>query len=78
MEATNIPAFLTEDYMPPENELKARVDFIYEDDVSETVRISSGSTLARNGTIRLEALSESAKPWRLRWHRSFCPAIFRR
>jgi len=37
MEATNIPAFLTEDYMPPENELKARVDFIYEDDVSETV-----------------------------------------
>jgi hypothetical protein len=32
LEATNIPAFETEDYMPPENELKARVDFIYSND----------------------------------------------
>src|SRR5260370_35832282 len=30
MEATSLPAFQTEDYMPPPNELKARVDFIYE------------------------------------------------
>ena len=29
LEATNLPAFQTDDYMPPENELKARVDFIY-------------------------------------------------
>jgi hypothetical protein len=29
MEANNIAAFKAEDYMPPENELKARVDFIY-------------------------------------------------
>lgn len=29
MEANNIPAFETEDYMPPADELKARVDFIY-------------------------------------------------
>ena len=29
MEASNIPAFEWEEYMPPENELKARVDFIY-------------------------------------------------
>ena len=29
METKNIPAFQTEDYMPPENELKMRVDFIY-------------------------------------------------
>lgn len=29
MEAQNIPAFQTEDFMPPANELKARVDFIY-------------------------------------------------
>ena len=27
--ATNIPAFPTEDYMPPANELKSRVDFVY-------------------------------------------------
>jgi len=31
MEASNIPAFQTEDYMPPPNELKSRVDFIYEE-----------------------------------------------
>jgi hypothetical protein len=31
MEADNIPAFLLEDYMPPPNELKSRVDFIYEE-----------------------------------------------
>ena len=32
MEVHNIPAFQTEDYMPPENELKARVDFTYTED----------------------------------------------
>ncbi len=30
MEATNIPAFQVEDFMPPPNELKARVDFTYQ------------------------------------------------
>jgi hypothetical protein len=35
MEASNIPAFQTEDFMPPENEMKSRVDFIYEDMVLE-------------------------------------------
>jgi len=29
MEASNVPAFQIEDYMPPEKELKFRVDFIY-------------------------------------------------
>jgi hypothetical protein len=29
LEASNIPAFQTEDYMPPANELKSRVDFTY-------------------------------------------------
>jgi hypothetical protein len=32
MEVSNVPAFQTEDYMPPENELKSRVDFTYTDD----------------------------------------------
>jgi hypothetical protein len=32
LEAHNIPAFQTEDFMPPENELKSRVDFLYSDD----------------------------------------------
>jgi hypothetical protein len=35
LEASDIPAFQTEDYMPPENELKSRVDFIYSEDVFE-------------------------------------------
>jgi hypothetical protein len=30
MEVSNIPAFQTEDFMPPPNELKSRVDFSYE------------------------------------------------
>jgi hypothetical protein len=32
LDVQNIPAFQTEDFMPPPNELKARVDFIYEDE----------------------------------------------
>jgi Domain of Unknown Function with PDB structure (DUF3857) len=32
MEATNIPAFEAEDFMPPENELKSRVNFIYSEE----------------------------------------------
>jgi hypothetical protein len=35
MQAHNIPAFQKEDYMPPENELKARVDFIYDEESPE-------------------------------------------
>jgi hypothetical protein len=35
MEAANIPAFPTEDFMPPENEMKARVDFIYTDEAPD-------------------------------------------
>ncbi|HEX3320866.1 MAG TPA: DUF3857 domain-containing protein [Terriglobales bacterium] len=35
LEVSNIPAFQTEDYMPPENELKARVDFTYSEEAFE-------------------------------------------
>jgi len=35
LEASDIPAFQTEDYMPPENEMKSRVDFIYSEDSFE-------------------------------------------
>src|SRR5215475_1857804 len=35
MTAANIPAFVTEDHMPPENELKFRVLFIYRDEPFE-------------------------------------------
>ncbi len=36
LDVKNIPAFPTEDFMPPENELKARVDFIYSDEAFES------------------------------------------
>ncbi|MFZ0732578.1 MAG: cyclic lactone autoinducer peptide [Candidatus Sulfotelmatobacter sp.] len=35
LEVADVPAFQTEDYMPPENELKSRVDFIYSEDQFE-------------------------------------------
>jgi len=35
LEVNNVPAFHTEDFMPPEDELKARVDFIYSDEYFE-------------------------------------------
>jgi hypothetical protein len=35
MEARNVAAFQVEDFMPPENELKARVDFVYSDESFE-------------------------------------------
>jgi len=36
LEAHNIAAFQVEDFMPPENELKARVDFVYSDEPFES------------------------------------------
>jgi hypothetical protein len=35
LEVNDVAAFQTEDFMPPENELKARVDFIYSEDFLE-------------------------------------------
>ncbi|HTW57673.1 MAG TPA: DUF3857 domain-containing protein [Terriglobales bacterium] len=36
LEVRDVPAFQVEDYMPPQNELKSRVDFIYSVDTFET------------------------------------------
>ena len=35
MDAHDIPAFEPEDFMPPEDEMKSRVDFIYDEDLPE-------------------------------------------
>ena len=35
LQVRNVPAFHTEDYMPPENELKSRVDFTYSDELPD-------------------------------------------
>jgi Domain of Unknown Function with PDB structure (DUF3857)/Transglutaminase-like superfamily len=36
MDVTNIPAFQAEDFTPPENELKSRVDFVYQSGTAES------------------------------------------
>jgi hypothetical protein len=36
MDSSNIPAFQAEDFMPPENELKSRVDFTYSEESFES------------------------------------------
>ncbi|MBO0911988.1 MAG: DUF3857 domain-containing protein [Acidobacteria bacterium] len=66
MEADNIPAFETEDYMPPEDELKARVDFTYsEDDVEkDPARFWKKRGKKLNGTVeafvgRREAMEQA-------------------
>ncbi|MGO8985145.1 MAG: DUF3857 domain-containing protein [Terriglobales bacterium] len=54
MEANNIPAFETEEYMPPANELKARVDFVYEEGVigqREEARYWKDVGKQRNGQL---------------------------
>ena len=53
MEAANIPAFQTEDFMPPANELKSHVDFIYEEGFPEKDQASYWKHLGkrRNGLL---------------------------
>jgi hypothetical protein len=53
LEARDIPAFHTEDFMPPENELKARVDFTYsQENFSDDVdKFWKGYGKALNDTV---------------------------
>lgn len=55
MEANDIPAFQTEDYMPPPNELKSRVDFIYEEGPSEKDQDSFWKKVGKKRNGELES-----------------------
>lgn len=55
LQASDIPAFQTEDYMPPENELKSRVDFIYSDESFESDPAKYWKKLGKKLNDRLEA-----------------------
>jgi hypothetical protein len=55
LEAHNIPAFQTEDYMPPENELKSRVDFIYSYDPPEADKDKFWRQLGKKRNEQLES-----------------------
>ena len=54
MEASNIPAFQTEDYMPPADELKSRVDFIYEEGFGEKDQESFWRRVGKTRNEQLE------------------------
>ncbi len=55
MEANNIPAFQTEDFMPPPNELKSRVDFIYEEGLGEKDQASFWKHFGKQRNGQLES-----------------------
>jgi hypothetical protein len=54
MEASNIPAFQEERFMPPPNELKSRVDFIYEEGVGEKDQASFWKHVGKQRNGQLE------------------------
>jgi hypothetical protein len=61
MTATNIPAFQVEDYMPPENELKFRVDFVYNDDAFEQSEDKYWRSFGKKQNERVEGFVSKRK-----------------
>ncbi len=57
----NIPAFRTEDFMPPENELKSRVDFIYSADPFVLDVDKYWKNVGREANARLESFTGKRK-----------------
>jgi Domain of Unknown Function with PDB structure (DUF3857) len=55
MEVENIAAFQTEDFMPPANELKSRVDFIYSNDLPERDQENFWKKVGKNRNNQLES-----------------------
>src|SRR5258707_3354416 len=61
LEVSDVPAFHTEDYMPPENELKARVDFIYSEDTFEKDPDKYWKNLGKKRNTALEGFAGKRK-----------------
>jgi len=61
MEASNIPAFPTEDYMPPANELKSRVDFIYEEGIAPRDQAGYWKDFGKKKNSQLESFAGKRK-----------------
>jgi hypothetical protein len=55
MEASDIPAFQAEDYMPPANELKSRVSFIYEEGVTPKDQVDFRKQVGKKRNDELES-----------------------
>lgn len=61
LQALDIPAFQTEDYMPPENELKSRVDFIYSDDIADKEPAKYWKTIGKARNQQMESFINKKK-----------------
>jgi hypothetical protein len=55
IEASDIPAFQTEDHMPPANELKSRVSFIYEEGLSPKNQVDFWKQVGKKRNDELES-----------------------
>lgn len=61
MTAVNVAAFKVEDYMPPENELKFRVDFVYNEDAFEQSEDKYWKSFGKKQYGRAESFIEKRK-----------------
>ena len=61
LEVKNIPAFQTEDYMPPESELKSRVDFVYSEDNFESDEAKYWRNVVKKWNENLESFVNKRK-----------------
>lgn len=61
MSASNIAAFQKEDYMPPEDGLRSRVDFIYEEGISEKDQESYWKRIGKQRNAQLESFVDKNK-----------------
>jgi hypothetical protein len=59
--ANDIPAFQTEDYMPPENEVKSRVDFVYSEETFESEPDKYWKKLGKKRNDHLESFAGKRK-----------------
>jgi len=64
MTAQNIPAFVTEDFMPPPDELKFRVSFVYHDEPIETDLNKFWRNYGKKRHGQVKGSSTSGKPWK--------------
>jgi hypothetical protein len=61
MAAANIAAFQTEDYMPPEDGLRSRVDFIYEEGILERDQERYWKKIGKQRNAQLESFIDKRK-----------------
>jgi len=61
LEVSNIPAFQTEDHMPPVNELKSRVDFVYQLEQNQNDPDRFWQAVGKSWNAKLESFIDKRK-----------------